>query len=159
MGLIIALFAVGIILLLAEMLLIPGIGVAGVLGLASLGGSCYYGFYHYGVAGGTIVTAVCVILIICFIVYSLRAKTWKRLSLDAVIGKNPAETASLSVGDRGSTLTRLAPAGTARIGDVTCEVHSVDGIVNPGTDVEVVSVRDGRVSVKPIVDTEQINNN
>jgi len=46
MGLIIALVLVGLVLILAEILLIPGVGVAGILGLLSLGGSCYYSFYE-----------------------------------------------------------------------------------------------------------------
>ena len=39
MGLIITLILVGLVLILAEILLIPGVGVAGVLGLLSMGGS------------------------------------------------------------------------------------------------------------------------
>lgn len=150
MGLIIALFLVGIILLLAELLLIPGVGVAGFLGLLSLGGSCYYGFYHYGTAGGVTVTAICVVLLVCLTVYALRAKTWKRLSLNTVIDKAPSGAATLSAGDRGVTLTRLAPTGTARIGEVVCEVRSIDNIIGPNTAVEVVSVSENRVSVKPV---------
>ena len=44
MGLIITLILVGIVLMIAEILLIPGVGVAGILGLLSLGGSCWYAF-------------------------------------------------------------------------------------------------------------------
>ena len=56
MGLIITLILVGLVLILAEILLIPGVGVAGVLGLLSMGGSCYYAFYEFGTLTGGIVT-------------------------------------------------------------------------------------------------------
>ena len=44
MGLIVTLIIVGLILIFAEVLIIPGVGVAGILGLLSLGGSCFYAF-------------------------------------------------------------------------------------------------------------------
>ena len=45
MGFLITLVLVGLVLIFAEILLIPGVGVAGVLGLLSMGGSCYYAFH------------------------------------------------------------------------------------------------------------------
>ena len=48
MGLIITLILVGLVLIFAEILLVPGVGVAGVLGLLSMGGSCFYAFMEYG---------------------------------------------------------------------------------------------------------------
>ena len=48
MGFIITLILVGLVLIFAEILLVPGVGIAGVLGLLSMGGSCYYAFYEYG---------------------------------------------------------------------------------------------------------------
>ena len=44
MGLVITLILVGLILILAEILLVPGVGVAGILGLLSMGGSGDYAF-------------------------------------------------------------------------------------------------------------------
>ena len=58
MGLIISLIIIGLLLLFAEILLIPGVGFAGILGLVSLGGSCFYAFNQMGGTVGAIVTAV-----------------------------------------------------------------------------------------------------
>jgi membrane-bound ClpP family serine protease len=44
MGFIVMLILIGLVLIFAEILLIPGIGVAGTLGVIALGGSCYYAF-------------------------------------------------------------------------------------------------------------------
>ena len=54
------------------------------------------------------------------------------------------------VGASGTTTTRLAPAGKARIGDVIRDVVSDGILIEPGTAVEVVEVRDGRISVRPM---------
>ena len=64
MGFIVILILFGILLLLAEILLVPGVGVAGVLGLLSLIGSCIYAFNESGVVAGTVVVAVNVVLVV-----------------------------------------------------------------------------------------------
>ena len=150
MGLIITLMFVGILLLLVEMLLVPGVGVAGFFGLASLGGSCYFAFHHYGTYTGVIVTIVCVGMVLGMLYYALRAKTWKKLALDTVIEKKKQPWEELKVGDRGLTVTRLAPMGTAHFGEISCEVKSMDNIINPGTDIEVVMIEDKKIYVQPV---------
>ena len=56
------------------------------------------------------------------------------------------------VGRIGTTTTRLAPAGKARIGDSVRDVASDGPLVEPGTAVRVVDVRGGRVIVHPAED-------
>lgn len=63
MGLVITLVIAGIILILAEIFLIPGIGAAGILGLLALCGSSYYAFACLGTAAGVITTLVNIVLI------------------------------------------------------------------------------------------------
>ena len=128
MGLVITLIIVGLVLILAEILLIPGIGVAGVLGLLAMGGSCYYSFYEFGNTVGAIVTAANSVLLIVTLVYVLRAKTWKRMSLETNIDSKAVEDESsyVSLGDKGVAVTRLAPMGTVRFGGHVAEVKAVD---------------------------------
>ncbi len=152
MGFIVTLILVGLVLIFAEVLLIPGVGFAGVLGLLSLGGSCYYAFAQMGTTAGAIVTAVNVVLIVALTVWVLRAKTWKRLTLETNIESKAvsSESSILSVGDKGKAVTRLAPMGTVRFGDNTAEVKALEGLVDPGVDVEVVLIEDNRIYVKPL---------
>ena len=56
------------------------------------------------------------------------------------------------VGRIGTTTTRLAPAGKARIGDGVRDVASDGPLIEPGTAVRVVDVRGGRVIVHPAGD-------
>ena len=150
MGFIITLILVGLVLIFAEILLIPGVGVAGILGLLSMGGSCFYAFYEFGNVTGYIVTAVNVVLIVALSIWVLRAKTWKRMSLETSIDSKAVETSILAVGDRGKTLTRLAPMGSARFGDFVVEVKAVEGMLDPNIEVEVVLIEDNRIYVKPL---------
>ena len=151
MGFIITLILVGLVLIFAEILLIPGIGIAGVLGLLSLGGSCFYAFHEFGNVTGAIVTGVNSLLIVALTVWVLRAKTWKRMSLETNIDSKAVETPSIAVGDKGKTLTRLAPMGSARFGNYIVEVKAIEGMLDPETEIEVVLIEDNRIFVKPVL--------
>ena len=150
MGLIILLILSGILLLLAEIFIIPGIGVAGFLGVASLTGSCWYAFARLGNAAGTGVTVFNVILVTGLLIYCLRGKTWKRFELQEVIAGGAPGGPVVVPGDRGTTVTRLAPMGTARFGGRTLEVTSDEGMLDPGVEVEVVRVEGNKIFVKQI---------
>lgn len=148
MGLIITLILLGLLLVLAEILLIPGVGIAGVLGLLAMGGSCAYAFMEMGNMTGIIVTSVNAVLLVVLIIWVLRAQTWKRLSLETNIdSKAVVPEVEVSVGDKGRSVTRLAPMGTVRFGDNSLEVTSMEGLIDPGMDVQVVAIEDGKIYV------------
>jgi len=58
MSLIITLIVIGLILLAIEVLIIPGFGVAGILGLLSLAGAAVLGFTMFSTTTGLIILAV-----------------------------------------------------------------------------------------------------
>lgn len=152
MGFIITLILVGLVLIFAEILLVPGVGIAGILGLLSLGGSCFYAFTQLGTMAGTIVTAVNVVVLADFTVWILRAKTWRRMALQTEIQSKavPTESSVLSVGDKGKTITRLAPMGTVRFGDLVVEVKALEGMIDPDVDVQVVLIEDNKIYVETV---------
>lgn len=155
MGLIVSLIILGLVLLFAEILLIPGIGVAGILGVISMGGSCYFAFTDYGMTTGLVVLAIILLILSLMLVWVLRAKTWKKMSLETNIdSKAVALEVPVAVGDKGVTMTRIAPMGNARFGDKAIEVTSYEGIINSGTDVEVISVDGIKVVVRSCNNTK-----
>ena len=149
MGVIISLVIIGIVLMFAEIMIIPGFGVAGILGILSMGGTCYYAFYEYGQAEGFIVLAINLVLIILLLIWALRAKTWKKLALKTNISSkvNVPEVA-VAVGDKGTAATRLAPMGNARFGDHSIEVTAMEGMIGAGAQIEVVMIEDQKIYVK-----------
>lgn len=151
MGFIIVLILVGLVLIFAEILLIPGVGVAGVLGLLSMGGSCFYAFNQMGNVTGAIVTAINALLIVALTAWVLRARTWKRFTLNTNIDSKATGSIkdSISIGDKGLTLTRLAPMGSARLAEEVYEVKALEGMIDPGVEVEVVLIEDNKIYVKP----------
>lgn len=142
---------IGLVLIFTEILLIPGVGVAGTLGVISLGGACYYAFYELGTLTGYIVTSVNVVLLIGLTVYVLRAKTWKRFTLNTNIDSKAVIHDDVPViGDRGRTSTRLAPVGMVRIGKHSVEAKALEGMIDSGVDVEVVLIEDNKIYVSPV---------
>jgi membrane-bound ClpP family serine protease len=151
MGLIITLILLGLVLIFAEILLIPGIGVAGILGLLSIGGSCFYAFHQMGTTVGVIVTVADAALLVALTIWVLRAKTWKKLTLETTVdGKAVAADEAILVGERGVTVTRLAPMGMVRFGGESVEVKALEGMIDPGVDVEVVMIEDKKIYVQPV---------
>ena len=151
--LIITLIIAGLLLLAAELVLIPGFGVAGILGIASLAGSCWVAFTQVGTTAGIITLVANILLAIISTVLVLRSKTWKKLSLgtniDAKVDTTPVEK-GISVGDKGTTITRLAPGGKVMIGTNMLEAFSRDTVIEPGVEIEVCEVDGNRIFVKQI---------
>lgn len=152
MGPIIILIIVGLILLLVELLLIPGFAITGILGIGSMAAGCYMGFTRFGNLAGIIITVACILLTASLVALVLRSSTWKKATLDTNIdakaGEQPEEK-GIKVGSKATTTTRLCPMGMARFEDgKVSEVSSVEGLVNPGTPVEVAYLHDGIIYVK-----------
>lgn len=147
---IILLIAAGLMLLAVEILLIPGIGAAGILGALSLTGSCWIAFRQFGPQGGLTAIAVDLLLIILGIVFLLRTGIWEKIGLrtriNARVSEPPARI-GIEPGQKGITLTRLAPAGQARIGTQTAEVFTRDAIIEPGREIEVTEIDGHRIFV------------
>ena len=141
-ALIITLVIVGLLLMGVELLVIPGFGVTGILGIISFVGSGYLTFVKFGVTAGVLVVLL------------LRSKTWKKMTLNTNIEAkvdDVPQSKGVDVGMTGVALTRMAPAGLAEIGDTTLEVFSRDSIIDGGSKVEVVDIIDNKVIVKKII--------
>lgn len=152
MGLVVSLMIIGLLLVIAEILIIPGVGVAGILGVAAMAGSCVYAFMEMSQMAGIIITAVNALLLVLITIWVLRAKTWERLALATNIdSKAIVPEVEVVPGTVGVTVTRLAPMGTARFGDLRMEVTAREGIIDPGVEVEVVEVDGIKVYVSAVV--------
>ena len=143
----------GLLFLVAELVLLPGVSIGAVLALVCYGSSVYLAFRDFGPVTGTVVILVILVLSVIATVVSLRAKTWQRFSLKQEIRSSsmpviPAE--ELQVGDRGVTLSRLSPMGKVEIGGRTYEAKSQRAYVDQQPDVEVVGFENFSVIVKTI---------
>ncbi len=150
---IVLLIVLGLLFLVAELVLLPGVSVGALLALVCDGFAIWLGFRDFGTAGGAVVIVAVLVLSLVVTVVSLRAKTWQRFSLRQEIRSSstpvlPSE--ELHVGDRGKTLSRLSPMGKVEIGGRIYEAKSLDAYVDPRREVEVVGFENFSVIVKPV---------
>ncbi len=150
MVLIIVLIALGVLFLLAELLLLTGSAIGGILSLVCYGSAIYMSYRSFGVVTGTVVVAVILVLSLIATVVSLRAKTWQRLMLKQEIDSSSMERPDrkLNIGDSGITLSRLSPMGKVEIGGEIYEAKSLDAYVEPKCGIEVVGFENFNVIVK-----------
>ena len=158
MWLILILVLIGVLLLVAELVLLPGISVAGIGSLLAFGAAIFYAFIQYGVLIGLVTLTAAVLLSVLAVFISLRANTWQRLSLKATIDSTSTPTPqqnNILVGQTGTTLTRLAPMGKVRVGEVTAEAKTIDGYINPRQSVEVIGFENTVVIVRAVHHKQQ----
>lgn len=163
----IVLFGIGVLLLLAEIFVLPGFGVAGVSGLvlitgsllAALVGNVGLRFPPFEALTGAIGTMAVTFVLLFVLIFSLarylpRSGRFNQLvlgtELAGVQGYTSADEVPALVGKVGTTLTPLRPAGAADIEGARVDVVTAGEYVAVGTAVQVVRVRGSRVEVRPV---------
>lgn len=145
---IVFLLLIGMILVLAEILVVPGVGVVGIIGglLMLLG---IYFSYQIDTLSGHICLGSSAAFSLVSAYLALRTDTWDRFSLkDEVKGKvNNVDLARIVVGALGKTVSKLSPAGQALINDQLVEVHSKQGVIENNCNIEVVKVQQNKIIV------------
>ena len=149
---IILLLLLGILFLVAELLLLPGVTVGTVLALVCYGSAVYLAFVDFGTTTGLVTLAVVMLLSLIATILSLRAKTWQRLSLKQEIDSTSIQLPEkeIAVGARGISVSRLSPMGKVEINGKCYEAKSTDSYIDQKQSVEVVGFDNFSVIVKKI---------
>ena len=151
MGYIILLLIFGVLFLIAELVLLPGVSIGALLSIVCYGSAIYLGFDH-STSVGIVILVVAILSAIAASIFSLRAKTWQRFALKKEIQSQsmPSPEKELKAGDRGVTVSRLSPMGKVEIAGRMYEAKSVDAYIDPKQAVEVVGFENFSVIVKKI---------
>ncbi len=161
----IVLFGIGVLLLLAEIFVIPGFGVAGISGLVLVAGSLFAAlvgnvglsfppFAALAPAVGTMAATLVLLIVLMFSLskYLPKSERFGQLvlapELASASGYVSSETMEELVGRTGVSLTPLRPAGMADIEGERIDVVTRGEFVLPGTRVEIIRVRGSRVIVR-----------
>ena len=149
---IIVLILLGLLLLLLEFAVIPGVTIAGIGGFLMLAGSVYLAFAQYGTGAGFATLLVVLIAAPALIIYFFRSKAGKKMVLEANIdGKvETFETDNIHPGDTGITLGRLAPMGKVKVNGVSVEAQSTGSYIDHNKPVKILKVYPGKVIVELI---------
>jgi membrane-bound serine protease (ClpP class) len=154
-GLIVALALVGVLLILFELHVLPGHGIAGTLGALILVASVLLAFGISFFVGALQALAIAIVLSTVIFALLLRVLPEnafvKRLTFAGMQG--PDYVASLDhrhlLGAKGTALSFLRPAGVATFGDVRADVLTEGDFVPAGTPIRVTRVEGARIFVRP----------
>jgi membrane-bound ClpP family serine protease len=139
---VIVLCVIGIILILVEIFLIPGLTFTAIAGAAFSLGGVYYAFRYLGVTAGVItLISVAVIIGFCF-VYLVKSKALDRIALKTDIDSTVAskELPDISAGDTGVSISRLNPIGKVRVNNITMEAKALSDFIDEDTEITVIKV-------------------
>jgi Membrane-bound serine protease (ClpP class) len=149
---IILLILVGVALLVAEFFVFVGSVVAGVAGFALTATGVFLAYKTYGTSVGNYTLIGAGILFLIAVYFALRSKTWKKIALHSELdGKvNTIDEHEIKVGDKGVTVSKVAPMGKVRVNDVVVEAKSTGIYIEENTDIEVIKVYGSNILVKPL---------
>jgi len=149
---IILLILLGLLLLLIEFAVIPGITIAGIGGFLMLIGSVYIAFTSYGTVGGFITLAIVLIAAPLMIYYFFKSKQGKKMILESsILGKvETINEEKLKVGDIGKSIGRLAPSGKVKVNGEVVEAQSTGSFIDPQTEVKIVKINTNKIIVEPL---------
>ncbi len=152
MFLIVLLIFFGLLFLIAELVLLPGVSIGALLSLVCYGSSIYLAFRDHDPLTGCIVVGAILVLSLVAVIVSLRAKTWQRFSLNQKIPASsmPEPEKELQLGTRGKCVSRLSPMGKVEIDGRMYEAKSQDVYIDPRSEVEVVGFENFSVIVRKI---------
>lgn len=154
-------FIAGVALLLVELFVIPGFGIAGIGGIVLMVGSVFFVFRNaYKLETAVFGLSFAIILAFALAIalsYVLpKTRTWNYLVLSTAMDSGsgfhsaPREDFQGYVGKTGIALTPLRPAGTVRVDDARLDVVTVGDFIVRDTPVKIINVEGSKIFVEAI---------
>jgi membrane-bound ClpP family serine protease len=149
---IILLIVLGLLLLLIEFAVIPGVTIAGIGGFILLGVSVYIAFTEYGTGVGILTLAFVLIASPFLIYYFFKSGTGRKMILESNIeGKiENINIEKIKVGDTGKSIGRLAPSGKVRVNGEVVEAQSTGAYIDHNTEIKVIKILSNKIIVEPV---------
>jgi membrane-bound ClpP family serine protease len=146
---IILLIAIGIALLILEILVLPGL-IAGIIGGVFILSGVMLTYSQYGSQAGHLAAITSALLSASAVIYFLRSKSWKRFGLNTTLeGKtNEVNKLPINEGDVGMTLSVLRPMGTIMVNNIKIEAQSNGEMIPYNTRVKIIRVLPNKVLVE-----------
>jgi membrane-bound ClpP family serine protease len=147
---IISIFVVlGIALVIAEVLFIPGTTFVGLLGFLLIAFGVWRCFDTYGKLEGISLASASLITMALTFYAGYKKGVWKKFALNTENDVRLSQKAldDLQVGQQGITISVLRPSGTADFDGKRIEVQSLGEMIDVGRDITIVEIRGNEVFV------------
>jgi len=143
----------GIVLLVVEIIFVPGTTILGIIGAGLLVFGVIIGYSKFGSQTGTIILIVTLIAGAGVTFISFRSGVWRRFALKNTNISKFNEDIKIEhlLGAEGITLSALRPYGKAEIYNSTYEVKTLGNYLTAGTKIKVTNVdKDHKIYVEQI---------
>jgi membrane-bound ClpP family serine protease len=149
---VILLIAVGIGLIVAEVIFIPGVTVVGLLGIVFVVAGILISFLSFDKTTGFVVLGGSIIAGLISLFLGLKGGAWEKFSLKSTISSkfNEGQTDEINEGDSGITISALRPIGKAEFKDKVVEVTTRGNYLNPGMKIRVIQITGSKILVEPL---------
>lgn len=141
----------GILMIVAEILFVPGL-IVGLLGGLFIIMGIGWTWQVYGATAGMITAGISLIITVTSIWAAFKTGFWQKFSLQGklegrmnVIDQNDVQT-----GDRGAAVSSLRPMGTVKVNGKRFQASTEGEMVPPNYPVIVVRVDPDKLIVSPI---------
>jgi membrane-bound ClpP family serine protease len=147
---IISLVIIGLILVLVEILFVPGTTIVGVIGLIVSAFGIFFSFTYFDTNTAWIILALSVLLNFAALVYGLQSGVWNKMALKSEIQSRAHDQRllGLAIAMEGLAISELRPYGKAEFEGKVYEVKSDSGYVSVGTRVIITKLKDNTITVK-----------
>ena len=144
------LILVGLLMMILEIIVIPGSGVAGIIGFVLMAAAIWLAYSKQGIVAGHITLGATIAINIVGLILMLRSKTWKKAMLNTVnTGKvNVIKAGELKVGDVGITISRCAPMGKVEFKNTFYEVSTLSEFIDQSEKVEIIRISGNKIYIK-----------
>ena len=152
---ILSLFALGFILIIIEVVIIPGIGLAGILGTVSIVAGCYTAFTSFSPLIGGIFSLLSIIFVFALFKILPKTRMWQQVRLNLTQKKSMGyqvapEGFKKLVEKTGTSLTILRPSGTALIENTRYDVVADSDFIEKDKNIKVCKVEGIKIVVREI---------
>jgi membrane-bound ClpP family serine protease len=147
-----ALLLIGLILIIIELVFIPGTTVVGLLGLFFAIAGVVVSYRHFGSEIGFYILMGMSVLTLVSLFYSFRSGAWSKFSLKTSMDSkvNEGMLAAIHIGDEGKTISTLRPIGKAEFNSQQVEVKTSGDYLDSGKRIRITQILANQIIVEPI---------
>lgn len=149
MILIAILIALGLFLVILEIVLIPGTTVAGIAGGLLMAAGIFWMYADHGPTAGHTTLGITGLASAIALYLSFKSKAWERFSSKSVMEGRANVIENIKPGDEGMTLSRIRPMGSVLVNGIKVEAQSEGEGIEENKNVIVTKVLPNKIIVKP----------
>jgi membrane-bound ClpP family serine protease len=149
---VISLVVFGLVLVVAEVVFVPGTTVVGIIGFCFLVVGVGLSFKYFGSEVGWVMLGTTSVACGGLLYFSFTTNMWSRFSLKSSNKSkvNEGELDQLLVGMEGTTISALRPIGKAELNNQIVEVKTNGDYLDSGSRIRVIKIVSNQIIIEPI---------